>query len=151
MIFYFLLKHYTHKTVNTSCSYTCTVISSKLFTSTVCTHVLISLLLKVYAGLEYYAEPADLWSCGIVLVALLSGGNRLFLPTPPSLSHPLFLTLYSSLLCYLQSHLNFILLIFLSHLLYLSPLTVPPSLVISLVRVTMGYTYLWMSRILRMD
>ena len=96
MIFYFLLKHYTHKTVNTSCSYTCTVISSKLFTSTVCTHVLISLLLKVYAGLEYYAEPADLWSCGIVLVALLSGGNRLSLY--PSLSLPLSLSLSHSLL-----------------------------------------------------
>ena len=29
---------------------------------------------QVYAGLDYYAEPADIWSCGIVLVALLSGG-----------------------------------------------------------------------------
>ncbi|XP_019853937.1 PREDICTED: serine/threonine-protein kinase Chk1-like [Amphimedon queenslandica] len=28
---------------------------------------------EVYSGAEYYAEPADLWSCGIVLVALLSG------------------------------------------------------------------------------
>lgn len=23
----------------------------------------------------YHAEPADIWSCGIILVALLSGGN----------------------------------------------------------------------------
>ena len=29
---------------------------------------------EVYAGMEYNAEPADLWSCGIVLVALLAGG-----------------------------------------------------------------------------
>lgn len=28
---------------------------------------------EVYAGLDYHAEPADIWSCGIVLVALLSG------------------------------------------------------------------------------
>ena len=31
---------------------------------------------QVYAGLDYHAEPADIWSCGIVLVALLSGGER---------------------------------------------------------------------------
>ena len=30
---------------------------------------------EVYAGLEYKAELADLWSCGIVLVALLAGGG----------------------------------------------------------------------------
>ena len=24
---------------------------------------------------EYRAEPADIWSCGIVLVAMLAGGN----------------------------------------------------------------------------
>lgn len=30
---------------------------------------------EVYAGLEYKAEQADLWSCGIVLVALLAGGG----------------------------------------------------------------------------
>ena len=30
---------------------------------------------QVYAGLDYYAEPADIWSCGIVLVALLAGGR----------------------------------------------------------------------------
>ena len=29
----------------------------------------------MFAGLEYYAEPADIWSCGIVLVALLAGGG----------------------------------------------------------------------------
>lgn len=29
---------------------------------------------QVYAGLDYNAEPADIWSCGIVLVALLAGG-----------------------------------------------------------------------------
>ncbi|XP_064398553.1 serine/threonine-protein kinase Chk1-like [Halichondria panicea] len=28
---------------------------------------------EVYAGMDYHAEPADLWSCGIVLVALLAG------------------------------------------------------------------------------
>ena len=28
---------------------------------------------EVFAGLEHHAEPADLWSCGITLVALLSG------------------------------------------------------------------------------
>eukprot|EP00731_Ephydatia_muelleri_P007105 Em0003g1353a len=28
---------------------------------------------EVFAGLEYFAEPADVWSCGIVLVALLAG------------------------------------------------------------------------------
>ena len=30
---------------------------------------------EVYAGMEYHAEGADLWSCGIVLTALLSGGR----------------------------------------------------------------------------
>ena len=30
---------------------------------------------EVFAGLEYDAEPADIWSCGIVLVALLAGGG----------------------------------------------------------------------------
>ena len=30
---------------------------------------------EVFAGLEYHAEPADVWSCGIVLVALLAGGE----------------------------------------------------------------------------
>ena len=30
---------------------------------------------EVFAGLEYHAEPADIWSCGIVLVALLAGGT----------------------------------------------------------------------------
>ena len=29
---------------------------------------------EVFAGLDYHAEPADIWSCGIVLVALLAGG-----------------------------------------------------------------------------
>jgi len=29
---------------------------------------------QVFAGLDYFAEPADIWSCGIVLVALLAGG-----------------------------------------------------------------------------
>ncbi|XP_065898182.1 serine/threonine-protein kinase Chk1-like [Dysidea avara] len=28
---------------------------------------------EVYAGIEHHAQPADLWSCGITLVALLSG------------------------------------------------------------------------------
>ena len=28
---------------------------------------------EVFAGLEHHAEPADLWSCGITLVALLAG------------------------------------------------------------------------------
>jgi serine/threonine-protein kinase Chk1 len=28
---------------------------------------------EVYVGMEYRAEPADIWSCGIVLVALLAG------------------------------------------------------------------------------
>lgn len=28
---------------------------------------------EVFGGLEHYAEPADLWSCGITLVALLAG------------------------------------------------------------------------------
>ena len=27
---------------------------------------------------KYHAEPADIWSCGIVLVAMLSGGMYLF-------------------------------------------------------------------------
>ena len=31
---------------------------------------------EVFAGLEYHAEPADVWSCGIVLVALLAGGEH---------------------------------------------------------------------------
>jgi serine/threonine protein kinase len=31
---------------------------------------------EVFAGLEYHAEPADIWSCGIVLVALLAGGEH---------------------------------------------------------------------------
>ena len=30
---------------------------------------------EVFAGLDYHAEPADIWSCGIVLVALLAGGG----------------------------------------------------------------------------
>ena len=30
----------------------------------------------MYAGLDYHAEPADVWSCGIVLVALLAGGEK---------------------------------------------------------------------------
>lgn len=30
---------------------------------------------EILAKPKYYAEPADLWSCGIVLVAMLSGGN----------------------------------------------------------------------------
>lgn len=30
---------------------------------------------EVFAGLEYHAEAADVWSCGIVLVALLAGGE----------------------------------------------------------------------------
>ena len=30
---------------------------------------------QVYAGLDYSAQPADIWSCGIVLVALLVGGK----------------------------------------------------------------------------
>ena len=25
---------------------------------------------------DYRAEPADIWSCGIVLVAMLAGGNK---------------------------------------------------------------------------
>ena len=31
---------------------------------------------EVYAGLDYFAEGADLWSVGIVLVALLTGGEN---------------------------------------------------------------------------
>ena len=30
----------------------------------------------MYSGVEYRAEPADIWSCGIVLVALLAGGGH---------------------------------------------------------------------------
>ena len=30
---------------------------------------------QVHAGLDYFAEPADIWSCGIVLVAMLAGGE----------------------------------------------------------------------------
>ncbi len=37
--------------------------------------VIIFLIIQVYCGLEYHAEPADLWSCAIVLVALLAGGE----------------------------------------------------------------------------
>jgi serine/threonine protein kinase len=28
--------------------------------------------------MKYLAEPADIWSCGIILVALLAGGTRIF-------------------------------------------------------------------------
>jgi serine/threonine-protein kinase Chk1 len=37
---------------------------------------------EVYAGVEYNAEPADLWSCGIVLVALLAGELPWDAPSP---------------------------------------------------------------------
>ena len=39
------------------------------------TNILCSKLTQVFAGLDYFAEPADVWSCGIVLVALLAGGQ----------------------------------------------------------------------------
>ena len=32
--------------------------------------------MQVHAGLDYNAEPADIWSCGIVLVAMLAGGMK---------------------------------------------------------------------------
>ena len=32
--------------------------------------------LKVLSDGEYRAEPADIWSCGIVLVAMLAGGKK---------------------------------------------------------------------------
>ena len=35
---------------------------------------IMTFIVQVYAGLDYHAEPADIWSCGIVLVALLAGG-----------------------------------------------------------------------------
>lgn len=30
---------------------------------------------EVYANMTYHAEPADIWSCGVILVAMLAGGN----------------------------------------------------------------------------
>lgn len=30
---------------------------------------------EVYANSPYQAEPADIWSCGVILVAMLAGGN----------------------------------------------------------------------------
>ena len=30
---------------------------------------------EVFKCVPYKAEPADVWSCGIILVALLAGGN----------------------------------------------------------------------------
>ena len=33
--------------------------------------------IQVHAGLDYNAEPADIWSCGIVLVAMLAGGIQI--------------------------------------------------------------------------
>ena len=41
--------------------------------------VVVVCCVQVYAGLDYCAEPADLWSCGIVLVALLAGGSVMIL------------------------------------------------------------------------
>ena len=35
--------------------------------------------MQVYVGLEYHAEPADIWSCGIVLVAMLAGGVYMYI------------------------------------------------------------------------
>lgn len=31
---------------------------------------------EVYANITYQAEPADIWSCGVILVAMLAGGNN---------------------------------------------------------------------------
>ena len=41
----------------------------------------------MYAGLDYHAEPADVWSCGIVLVALLAGGEWSSVLFEPNLSY----------------------------------------------------------------
>ena len=69
------------------CVYWCVVVCFSLFTSemTCAMHdhlydhiVCVCVSLQVYAGLEYYAEPADIWSCGIVLVALLAGGRCIY-------------------------------------------------------------------------
>ena len=30
---------------------------------------------EVFTRRPYHAEPADIWSCGVILVALLAGGN----------------------------------------------------------------------------
>ena len=37
---------------------------------------------QVHAGMDYHGEPADLWSCGIVLVALLAGNSPGTHPRP---------------------------------------------------------------------
>lgn len=60
------------------------------------------LLLQVFAGLDYHAEPADLWSCGIVLVALLAGGEGSLelLASYPTQATPLIITLSFLKLCH---------------------------------------------------
>ena len=49
---------------------------------------------------QYNAEPADIWSCGIVLVAMLTGELPWDKPTADQVTFPHFLLLYLLLIRY---------------------------------------------------
>ena len=52
--------------------------------------------MQVLKQREYKAEPADIWSCGIVLTAMLAGGMNFYM----FMSIPSVLTLHL-IFCYL--------------------------------------------------